>query len=149
MYPQRRPWQAVWAAFMNQWSTETLWALAEALMADAEEIIQTTTTWPFFASTTDVNHPVEACCPVAWCCRRERGLSTLIEVETAFGEACFTADQTIGEVGGTRWFVNFWDDAPRAVAFRLLLAEVQAELAQRAVKASVGFGGSVWAVSAN
>lgn len=149
MYPWQKPWQTVWRAFMAQWSTDTLEDLADALQFDADAIIQHVTVWPVVIPGTNDDWPVEGCCPVAWCCRQEKGLTTLAEVEAAFANACYQADHDLGETAGTRWFINWLDDTDRKEAWTQLLAEVRSEIARRAVAEPVGVGGTVWDVSVN
>jgi hypothetical protein len=48
-----------------------------------------------------------------------------------FARASFEADQRLGELAGCRWFLNWFDETPRAEMRRLLLAEVNRALAQR------------------
>jgi hypothetical protein len=58
-------------------------------------------------------------------------LETVAEVEEFFARVCFEADQRLGEPAACRWFLNWYDEAPRAEMRRLLLAEVNRALALR------------------
>ena len=59
------------------------------------------------------------------------GLHTVGEVEEHFAQACFEADRRLGEPAACRWFLNWFDDAPRAEMRRELLVEVELELRNR------------------
>jgi hypothetical protein len=52
-------------------------------------------------------------------------------VEEYFARLCFEADQRLGEPAVCRWFLNWFDDTPRDVMRRELLAEVERALAER------------------
>ena len=53
------------------------------------------------------------------------------QVEEHFARCCFEADQRLGEPAACRWFLNWFDDAPRTDMRRELLAEVELALADR------------------
>jgi hypothetical protein len=53
------------------------------------------------------------------------------EVEAAFALACARAGEALREPSAVRYFLNWYDDADRAVMRRELLAEVQLALADR------------------
>jgi hypothetical protein len=53
------------------------------------------------------------------------------EVEEFFARMCHEIDLALGEPAGCRWFLNFWDQAPRDVVRRELLPEVSREQARR------------------
>lgn len=44
---------------------------------------------------------------------------------------CFEIDQRMGEPAGCRWFLNWWDETPRAKLFAQLLPEVELAIEQR------------------
>ena len=52
-----------------------------------------------------------------------------------FARCCFEADERLGEPAACRWFLNWFDDAPRDTMRRELLAEVDAALAERIPRA--------------
>ena len=53
------------------------------------------------------------------------------QVEEFFAQVCFEVDKTLGEPAACRWFLNWFDDTPRAEVRGLLLSEVNRTLAQR------------------
>jgi hypothetical protein len=53
------------------------------------------------------------------------------EVEDYFARVCFEVDKTLGEPAACRWFLNWFDDAPRQEVRGLLLSEVTRTLAER------------------
>jgi hypothetical protein len=53
------------------------------------------------------------------------GLETVGEVEEYFARMCCECDKALGEEAGARWFLNWWDETPRAEAVTGLLAEVE------------------------
>jgi hypothetical protein len=75
---------------------------------------------------------VEAACALGYCGWKGGGLATVRDVEEFFAEACIEADRLLGEPGGIRHFLNWYDDTPRGEMRRQLLAEVEAELGDRA-----------------
>ena len=58
--------------------------------------------------------------------------ATVGQVEEFFAKACYQADQRLGEPAACRWFLNWFDNTPRAEMRRELLAEVELALAVRA-----------------
>jgi hypothetical protein len=54
------------------------------------------------------------------------------QVEEHFARCCYQADQNLGEPAACRWFLNWFDAAPRDEMRRELLAEVERELGRRA-----------------
>lgn len=88
--------------------------------------------------------PVEAACAIGFCGAVENGgfwkdaagkvndhAATVGVVEEFFARACFKADEAMGEPAGVRWFLNAFDDTPRATMFRDLLPEVELAIAGR------------------
>jgi hypothetical protein len=78
---------------------------------------------------------VEAACAIGYCGWQGEGLQTVGEVSAFFLRVCDGTDAKLGEPAAVRYFLDWFDDAPREVMRRELLAEVRAELARRAVKA--------------
>ena len=111
-------------------STESLEALRCALVQDDPRLLQgATTTPPPLQCVQD--WPVEAACALGYCGWQGDGLETVAEVEEFFARMCFEIDQQLGEPAACRWFLNWYDDTPRAQMRQELLAEVQRSLAQR------------------
>ena len=107
-------WRKVWRDGMEPLvSTEGLVALARALRNDDSRLVQgATTTPPPLMCVQD--WPVEAACALGFCAWQGDGLETVGEVEEFFARACFEADQRLGEPAACRWFLNWFDDTPRA-----------------------------------
>lgn len=124
-------WRKVWReGLAPQLSTPGLEALRLALVADDARLLQgATTTPPPLQCVQD--WPVEAACVLGYCGWQGDGLETVAEVEEFFARACFEADQRLGEPAACRWFLNWFDDTSREEMRRLLLTEVNRELAQR------------------
>lgn len=111
-------------------SGPALEALKTALESDDQRLTQdNTTTPPPLMCVQD--WPVEGACCLGLAGWLGEGLTTVGEVEEYFAKLCFQADQRLGEPAACRWFLNAWDDTPRAEMFALLLAEVEYELGKR------------------
>lgn len=130
-------WQKVWREGLSpSISLKGLLALAEALRNNDPRLTQgSTTTPPPLMCVQD--WPVEAACALGFCGWQGDGLTTVGEVEEFFAKCCFEADERLGEPAACRWFLNFWDDTPRPECFRLVLQEVDDELAKRAALLSM------------
>jgi hypothetical protein len=124
-------WRMVWReGFAPVLSTAGLQALRQALLADDPRLLQGATTSPPPLMCVQ-EWPVEGCCGLGWCGWHGEGLETVGEVEEFFARCCFEADQRLGEPAACRWFLNWFDDTPRDVMRRELLAEVNRVLAER------------------
>jgi hypothetical protein len=124
-------WRRVWReGLAPQLSRHALEALSVALTRDDPRLLQGATTSPPPLQCVQ-DWPVEAACALGFCGWLGEKLQTVAEVEEFFARACFEADQRLGEPAGCRWFLNWFDETPRPNMRRLLLAEVNRELAQR------------------
>jgi hypothetical protein len=124
-------WRRVWReGLAPQLSRHALEALSVALTRDDPRLLQGATTSPPPLQCVQ-DWPVEAACALGFCGWLGEKLQTVAEVEEFFARACFEADQRLGEPAGCRWFLNWFDETPRPDMRRLLLAEVNRELAQR------------------
>ena len=111
-------------------STTGLLSLRDALRVDDPRLVQgATTTPPPLLCVQD--WPVEACCALGYCGWQGDRMDTVGEVEEFFAKCCFEADARLGEPAACRWFLNWFDDTPRADMRRDLLAEVELALADR------------------
>jgi hypothetical protein len=124
-------WRKVWRdGLAPHLSTPGLEALRRALIGDDSRLLQgATTTPPPLQCVQD--WPVEAACVLGYCGWQGDGLETVAEVEGFFARLCFEADQALGEPAACRWFLNWFDEAPRQEMRRQLLAEVNRSLEQR------------------
>lgn len=122
-------WRKVWRdGFAKAFNREHLSHLAEALKNDDVQLIQGATTNPPPLMCVQ-DWPCEGACAVSYA-GWKAGASTVGEVETFFAKACFDADQRLGDPAACRFFLNWFDDTPRAEMRRELLAEVELALAQ-------------------
>jgi hypothetical protein len=126
-------WRKVWReGLANQISTSGLNALRRALLKDDPRLLQGATTSPPPLQCVQ-DWPVEAACGLGYCGWQGDGLETVAEVEEFFARVCFEADQRLGEPAACRWFLNWFDETPRAEMRQLLLPEINRSLAQRLV----------------
>lgn len=132
-------WRLVWRdGFAPVLSDRSLAALAVALETDDKRLTQgSTTTPPPLMCVQD--WPVEAGCVFGFCGAIENGgfdgdsdsPASVGKVEEFFANACFQADQRLGEPAACRWFLNYWDNEPRDRMRAELLPEVKREIEKR------------------
>jgi hypothetical protein len=126
-------WQDVFRrGFAPQLSSAGLVALRAALVSNDKRLIQQATMFPPPLEACACM-PCEAACAICFTHAfvSKTLLKTVADVEEFFGRVCHDADQTLGESGAVRWFLNWFDDAPREEMRAALLVEVDAELARR------------------
>jgi len=124
-------WQHVWReGFTPFLPTDGLLALRDALETDDPRITQgSTTTPPPLLCVQD--WLVEAACALGFCGWQGESLASVGEVEEFFARMCFEADTRLGEPAACRHFLNWFDDTPRNIMRRDLIAEVELSLAAR------------------
>lgn len=124
-------WRTVWRkAIAPKLPNEALEALANALATDDQTLLQgVTTTPPPLQCVQDWE--CEGACAIGYCGWIGEGLTTVGEVEEYFARMCFEIDQTLGEPAACRWFLNWFDEAPREEVFSELLKEVELEIQNR------------------
>lgn len=115
--------------------TNGLEYVAELLRNDSPELIQGATTYPP-PITVNQQEAAEAACFLGACGMGD-GCQTVNEVGEFFAKACWDADQKLGEQAACRWFLNWFDETPRAEMRRELLAEVERVIVER--KSGVAF----------
>jgi hypothetical protein len=124
-------WRKVWReGVAPQLSTCGLQALQKALQSDDERLLQGATTSPPPLQCVR-DWAVEGACVIGYCGWQGDGLSSVAEVEEFFAQVCFEVDKALGEPAACRWFLNWFDDAPRHEVRAQLLAEVNRTLSQR------------------
>jgi hypothetical protein len=124
-------WQKAWRdGLAPQLSAGALRTLRQGLATDDPRLVQGATTSPPPLQCVQ-DWAVEAACALGYCGWQGEGLATVQEVESFFAQTCFEADRRLGDGGMVRWFLNWFDDAPRAEMRRLLLVEVNRELERR------------------
>jgi hypothetical protein len=129
--PVMESWRRVWReGFVPHISNRALKALWRGLFRDDPRLTQKATTVPPpLASVMD--WPVEGACVLGYGAWHGDGLQTVGEIEAYFSEACFEADRRLGEPAAVRYFLNWYDDAPRSEMRHQLLREVKQELSRR------------------
>jgi len=124
-------WRKVWReGFAPVMSTTALDALWQALRRDDKRLLQGATCHPQPLSCHS-ELDVDCCCSISWGGWQGEKLGTVAEVDEYFARICFEADQRLGEPGASRWFLNWYDDTPRAEMRLEMLDEVQRTLEQR------------------
>jgi hypothetical protein len=124
-------WRKVWREGLTPLlSTTGLEALRRALVDDDPQLQQGATTSPPPLESEQCE-PVEAACALGYCGWRGEQLRTVAQVEEFFARVCFEVDRRLSEPTAIRWFLNWFDEAPRDQMRRQLLAEVSFALALR------------------
>jgi hypothetical protein len=124
-------WRKTWRdGVVPQLSIQALDRLRKALMNDDPHLLQGVTTQPPPLQCVQ-DWPVEGACALGYCGWRGDGRETVAQVEEFFAQACYEADQRLGEPAAVRYFLNWYDDTPRPEMRRQLLAEVNRALAHR------------------
>ena len=125
-------WAKIWRDGVEPLLTgEGLEALRQALVSDDGRLQQgVTTTPPPLMCVQD--WPVEGACALGYCGWVGDGLETVGEVEEFFARMCFEIDCRMGEPAACRWFLNWFDETPRAEMRMKLLQEVNRSIAARA-----------------
>jgi hypothetical protein len=130
-------WRKVWReGLAPQLSNRALLSLRDALLGDDPRLLQGATTSPPPLQCVQ-DWAVEGACALGYCGWQGEGLQTVAEVESYFARMCFAADQKLGESAMVRWFLNWFDDTPRAEMRRQLLMEVNRELDRRLAESSL------------
>ena len=101
-------------------------ALEGALDLDDPRLLQLQTASPL-PIHPHARHPVQGACPIAFAGWKGDGLLIVADLEEFFARVIFGAGERLGDPTGARYFLNWWDDSPRAEARR--------ELARRRRKA--------------
>lgn len=108
-------------------------SLRDALTADDCRLTQNSTTTPPPLMCVQ-DWPCEAADAIAWTGWRggnNPDCVTVGKVEEHFARMNFECDALLGEPAACRWFLNWFDDTPRAEMIRELLAEVEKTIAYR------------------
>lgn len=123
-------WRTVWrngfAPGLTRWQLERL---RTALIDDDDRLKQGQTTSPPPLQCVQ-DWPCEGACLIAFA-GWEGGALTVGEVEEFFARQCFEADKRLGEPGGCRWFLNWFDETPRDMMRLELIGEIDRILGTR------------------
>jgi hypothetical protein len=133
-------WRKVWReGFAPLLSRKALVALSKALEYNDPSLIQRRTTDPVpgvgrfgIDSETSADSPLCGACAIGYCGWKGEGLETVGEVEEFFASICHEADKRLGEPGGCRWFLNWFDETDRRDTIPELAAEVALALMNKA-----------------
>ena len=133
-----KSWQEVWQRGVAPLlPTKGLELLAKALADDDSRLLQGKTMIPPPLICTQ-DFSVDAACAIGFCGWQGQNLETVAEVEEFFASVCFEVDQLLGEPAAIQWFINAYDEMPRAEMRAAFLPEVEAELARRKQSESEG-----------
>lgn len=129
-------WKKVWReGIAPLLSDGQLHALRAALAGDDPRLVQGRTTVPYPVMAAP-DAPAEGACALGFC-GMAAGLETVDEVDEFFARTCYEIDRRVGEPAGCRWFLNWYDETPRAEMRVELLREVRIELGRRIIGEAV------------
>jgi hypothetical protein len=135
-------WRNVWQkGIAPQLSLNALKALRQALRDNDPKLIQGATMSPPPLACVE-DWPVEAACGISFGPWRGDGIQNVGELEAVFAELCCYCDQAMGEPGACRWFIGWYDDAPRDVMRQALLPAVEQAVEARERESNGGLAGS-------
>lgn len=124
-------WEHVFRhGFAPHLPTEGLAALATALKTDDGRLLQGATCSPPPHSAV-ADWPCEGACAIGMCGWGLNYDTTVGEVGEFFAHACHAADTALGEPAAVRYFLSWFDDAPRDTIRRELLPVVESILEAR------------------
>jgi hypothetical protein len=107
-----------------------LTALRKGLENDDPELMQGATTSPPPLECV-ADWPVTAVCALAYAGWKGDGRKSVREVADFFADICYLAGQALGEPAAVRYFLDWFDHAPREEMRRALLAEVNRAIVTR------------------
>ncbi len=129
-------WRRVWReGFAPLLTRESLIALQIALAHDDARLLQGTTCYPPLLDVLR-DRAVEGACALGWCGWKGERLRSVGQVEAFFSRLCDAADAEFHESAACRYFLNWYDETPRAEMRRELLAEVTRALESSAAIAA-------------
>jgi hypothetical protein len=124
-------WRIIWRdGFAPVLSTKGLLAMRDGLARDDRRIHQLHTTRPA-CTPAHSDWPCEGACAIGFAAWQGEGKASVGAVDEAFALACWEADDRLGRPAACMEFLAWYDDTPRAVMLKDLLAEVELELAHR------------------
>lgn len=124
-------WRRVWRhGLAPHLSRAGLRALQTALLLDDRRLLQGAVSSPPPLDALR-GRPVNCACAIGLCGWQGEGLRNIGQVEDYFHRICEAADAVFHEPAACRFFLNWYDDTPRADMRRELLAEVTRALDER------------------
>ncbi len=129
-------WRRIWRQGLDpRLSRAGLEALQWALIHDDPRLLQGTTCYPpRFDAMREC--AVKGTCALGFCGWQGDGLSRVDQVEHYFQRLCDGTDAALSEAGACRYFLNWFDDAPREEMRRELIIETTIALAARSLQAA-------------
>jgi hypothetical protein len=131
--PAPLAWQRVFRlGILPDVSTKALHAFRQALIEDSPLLIQgSTTSPPALHCVTDWT--VEGACGLCWLTTDgdKPDVFTVGQLERLFMDAAWECYKRLGEPGAIRYWLNWFDDAPRGEMRAALLAEIDRAIAER------------------
>ena len=121
-------WRRVWReGLAPHLSRAGLLALQSALFNDDPRLLQGTVSSP---PPLDALRElaVNGACAISWCGWRGEGLRSVGQIEEYFHRICDAAAAALQEPAACRYFLTWYDAAPRAEMRREMLAEVKLAL---------------------
>ena len=129
-------WRRVWReGLAPNLSAAGLGALHAALVNDDPQLLQGVVSAPPPLEALQAC-AVQGACAIGLCGWHGEGRRTVGQVEDFFHGICDAADAAFHEPAACRFFLNWYDAAPRAEMRRELLAEISLALRQRAPAAA-------------
>jgi hypothetical protein len=117
-------WRRVWRnGLAPQLSWAGLFNLRDALVNDDPRLMQGVVSSPPALDALR-ECAVKGTCAISYCGWRGEGLRTVGQIDEFFARICEAADAVFNEPAACRYFLNWFDDVPRALMRRELLAEV-------------------------
>ncbi len=124
-------WKHVWrTGFAPLLDVPALRALKRGLEVDDPQLVQGATTVPPPLSCV-MDWACEGACAVGYAGWKGCELDSIAEVEEFFARMCVAADELLGEPAECRWFLTWFDETPREIAFPQLIAEANLALEGR------------------
>jgi hypothetical protein len=74
---------------------------------------------------------VEAACAIGYCGWHGEEIEQVGSVEEYFAKTCYACDCALRDPAGCRWFLNWFDEAPRDEVRRELSAEIAENIRDR------------------
>jgi hypothetical protein len=123
-------WRRVWREGMVPYlSRRGMQALETALVQDDPRLLQGTICTPPLLDALR-ERKVEGTCAIGFCGWQGEGLDRVGQIEEYFHQVCDAAEAACNELAACRHFLNWFDEVPRDVMRRELLAEVRRALCQ-------------------
>ncbi len=129
------PWRRVWRdGIVPLLSIRSLEALRQALADDDPRLVQGAIVLP--AEPMGHLDPAQAACGLGYCGWQGEDLETVGQVQEFFLLLVGGVERRLCEPGGSRHFLNWFDETPRPEILASLLPEVELALAGKSEAAS-------------